>query len=602
MRECTKPGNIQSTTMRLKPLFSLWSVPLYSLIFLITFAIFSLTPAHAATVTAVVDRTRIGPDETIELTVSVTGGEGEVDMSPIRDFKVLSSGTGASIQIINGQMSKETNYAYRLIPLKQGRLVIPPLTVTVDNTTSQTAAIVVTVSPNMPEKAGAPDVFAEGIISNSSPYDGEPVVYTFRLYHAVQIANARFQKPEFAGFTAKELENSRKDYRTVKNGRDFNVTDISFLLVPVGPGQKTIDPTVLSCDLVMRQNVRRNPFGLLDDPFFGQNRLEPRIIRTEPLNIAVRALPSHDGKGTFSGLVGTFQIRSNVDKDTLKVGESATLSVTISGTGNILDAAAPDMAIPDAFRSYQDTPQETIQPGENGYSGEKVFRTALVPLKAGQYTLDPVELTYFDATAGQYQTLSTAPISVTVHPSGDGETVQSVSSPDLTVKPLKKTVEFTGRDILPLKEDMKALETQQAMSPVWFGVFLLVPGLLCLGIKMYLSRTTQTDDPASLMARRADQALADACRPDAPAETFLTCLSRSVISILLAKAGVRGESLTYAEAKTILLSIGFSEEDARAGASLLERIDSARFSGREMDSGSRERLLSETRELIRKLS
>ncbi|MGD9976176.1 MAG: hypothetical protein AB7S77_24220, partial [Desulfatirhabdiaceae bacterium] len=178
----------------------------------------------------------------------------------------------------------------------------------------------------------------------------------------------------------------------------------------------------------------------------------------------------------------------------------------------------------------------------------------------------------------------------------------SVSSPDSAITPIKKTVEFTGRDILPLKEDMKALETQQAMSPVWFGIFLLAPGLLCLGLKMYLSRTTQTDDPASLMARRADQALADACRPDAPAETFLTCLSRSVISILLAKAGIRGESLTYAEAKTILLSIGFSEEDSRAGTSLLERIDSARFSGREMDSGSRESLLSETRELIRKLS
>jgi hypothetical protein len=35
---------------------------------------------------------------------------------------------------------------------------------------------------------------------------------------------------------------------------------------------------------------------------------------------------------------------------------------------------------------------------------------------------------------------------------------------------------------------------------------------------------------------------------------------------------------------------------------LLERIDSARFSGQEMDSSRREALLTETRELVRKIS
>jgi hypothetical protein len=104
------------------------------------------------------------------------------------------------------------------------------------------------------------------------------------------------------------------------------------------------------------------------------------------------------------------------------------------------------------------------------------------------------------------------------------------------------------------------------------------------------------------MLQRADQALKDACKPDVSAEGFLTCLSRSLTSSLLAKAGVRGESLTYAEAETILLSKGFSEEDTRSVSHLLERIDSARFSGQEMDSISRETLLSETREQVKRIS
>jgi hypothetical protein len=86
------------------------------------------------------------------------------------------------------------------------------------------------------------------------------------------------------------------------------------------------------------------------------------------------------------------------------------------------------------------------------------------------------------------------------------------------------------------------------------------------------------------------------------AEGFLTCLSRSLTSILLARSGTRGEALTYAEANAILLSNGFSEEDADSVTRLLESIDSARFSGREMDSISRETLMSETREMVRKIS
>jgi hypothetical protein len=573
-------------------------------VFAAFFTVLSLCASSvpAAEIQAVVDRTRIEPGESLELTVSVKGGEGTVDISPIRDFKVTSSGTSTSVQIVNGRMTREVDYSYTLMPLKEGRLVIPPLTVVTDKTTQKTAEIVVTVNPKTPEKSGREDVFAVGNVSNSSPYEGEPIVYTFKLFNAVQIANARLQKPEFSGFTANEVENSRKTYRTVLNGRQYDVTELTILLVPVGAGPKTIDPGVLECDVVRRQNTRRSPFGMLDDPFFGRGRMEPRVIRTEPLSITVKPLPPFKAKGRFSGLVGAFQIQSQVDKTALNVGESVTLSVTISGTGNITDATAPEIAIPDAFKSYKDAPKENIKPDVNGYTGEILFRTALVPLKEGQYTLEPIALNFFDVSGGQYQTRLTAPISITVHPPREKDKIEVYSSPASEAKPLKKNVEFTGRDILPLKEDMNALETQKDMRAAWFWAFLLGPALLCLGVKVFLTFTTKKDDPSSLMAQRAEQALKDACKPDASAEVFLTCLSRSLISILLAKAGVKGESLTYAEAENILKSRGFSDEAAKSVTRLLERIDSARFSGQEMDSSRRKALLSETRELVRKIS
>lgn len=562
------------------------------------------TPAvQSAEIQAVVDRTHIGSGESVGLTVTVKGGEGTVDISPIRDFRMMSGGTSTRVQVINGRLSKEVNHTYTLIPLKEGRLVIPSLTVTVDNTPLKTAEIVVAVSPKTQVKTGSQDVFAEGAVSNSSPYDGEQIVYTFKLFNAAQIANARFQKPEFSGFTAKEVEKSQKTYRTVLNGREYNVTDLTILLIPIGAGTKTIDPAILECDLVQRQTTRKSPFGMLDDPFFGQGRLERRVIRTEPLKVAVKPLPPFEGTGQFSGLVGTFQIQSQLDKLMLNVGESATLSVIVSGTGNIMDASAPEISIPDAFKRYKDAPQEHIQHGMNGFTGEKIFRTALVPLTEGQYTLAPVALNYFDVSSGQYQTRMTDPVTISVHPSREKDSLEvHATSPSPESKPMKQNVEFTGRDILPLKEDMNALEIQKTMSMSRFWALLLAPALLCLAVKIHLMRSTKKEDPSGLMAQRADQALKDACRPDVSVEAFLTSLSRSLVSTLLSKAGVKGESLTYAEAESILRLRGFSQEIAGSATRLLARIDSARFSGQEMDLSSRESLLAETRELIRRIS
>jgi hypothetical protein len=603
MCDQTITGYTETTGRKESSVFYIRYRLFYYWIACVVFSMLSLsTSVHAAEAEAIVDRTRIGYGESIELTVTVKGAEGTVDTSPIRDFKMMSGGTSTSVQIVNGRMSREVNHTYTLIPLKEGRLVIPPLTVSTDDGTLKTAEIVVTISPKAEQKPGSENIFAECNVSTASPYEGEPIVYTFKLFSAVQIANARFQKPEFHGFTAKEVEKSQKNFRTVLNGREYNVTELTILLIPVGAGSKTIDPATLECDLLTRQPTRRSPFGMLDDPFFGQNRLERRVIRTEPVTVTVKPLPPFDSKGQFSGLVGTFQIQSHVDKTALSAGESATLSVTVSGTGNILDAAAPEILLPDALKSYKDTPQENIQASGNGYSGEKVFRTALVPLKEGDYTLPPIALNFFDVSSGRYQTRLTDPISINVQPSKDkDDTAIYSNTPTPEFKPQKKQVEFTGRDILPLKEDMSTLKTQQTMSPFQFWVFLLGPALLCLGMKIYLTRTTIKDDPASIMAQRADQALKDACKPDMSAEGFLTCLSRSLTSILLARSGTRGESLTYAEAKAILLSNGFSKDDADSVIRLLESIDSARFSGRELDSIIRETLLSETREMVRKI-
>jgi len=70
----------------------------------------------------------------------------------------------------------------------------------------------------------------------------------------------------------------------------------------------------------------------------------------------------------------------------------------------------------------------------------------------------------------------------------------------------------------------------------------------------------------------------------------------------LSKAGVIGESLTYAEAREILKLKGYSQEIIEQAARLLEKIESAKFSGLGNNKESGKELLLETRQMLRRLS
>ncbi len=559
--------------------------------------------AMSGEVRAFVDRTNATLGESLQLTVSIRGAGGDVDISPIQDFKVISRGTSTNYEMINGRTSWEMSYNYTLIPLKDGRLLIPRLGVNTEGEIRYTKEIIVEILKRGEGKAGDRDLFVEAQVSNPNPYEGESFVYTFKFYTAAQIARgANFQKPAFSGFTSKNIE-GEKTYQSVVAGRGYTVSELSYILVPIGPGEKIIEPAVLECNVVRSRSRSGGAFdSFFSDPFFGRTSLEPKVLRTESLKVNVKALPPYNGNAKFSGLVGRFDIQAKVENNRLKVGDSTTLSLIIQGTGNIMDAEDPEIKVPqESFKVYKDTPEESIQTGANGFSGKKVFRTAIVPVKAGNYSLDPIRIAYFDVSKGQYETRTTRPVSLMVSPSGEKDKAEVFSAP-LPDGSVKKKVEFTGRDILPLKESLDALENRRALAPARFALFLLIPAFLFLAVRTLLIINRKSDDPARVMAERAEKALKSACSPEASGEEFLSCLYRSLISIIFSKAGTKGESLTYTEAADILRSCGYSDEIAKQAAALLEKIESAKFGGGTMDKIFKENLVSETKEIVRSLS
>ncbi len=560
----------------------------------------SLPQVQAAVdVTAQVDRTVVSPGESLQMQVKVSGGSGDVDLSPIKDFKVRSLGSSSNVQFINGQMSKEVSYNYLLIPRENGRLTIPSLTVSVDGQAYRTEAISITASdrhqPGAAHHPQSKDVWVTAEISEKKPFIGQQITYTFRFYRAVPIDEANFKAPSFKGFSANEVDD-RYAYRKVINGREYAVTEVYIILTPHEAGDWTIDPAVVNVGVIRRRLGRsRSPF----EDFFNRGVVEPRVLQTKPINVTVRPLPELSPPMKFSGLVGQFEISAETEATHLAVGDSATLTITLQGKGNITDAQHPELSLPTAFKSYADNPEDEVAVDRDGTRGKRIFRTALVPVEPGRYFIEPVEVTYFDVEIENYLTLRTQLPPLTIVPKADPD------SAPLTVTPgalpmFKKKVAFTGRDILPPKESLAAIEPHPSLTWPYFLLLLAAPAFLCAAVT--LSQRVRRPDTSSsaIMKSKARKALKRA--PSCTGEAFLTSLYQALTAAIFAAAERRGEALTWKEAETLLLEHDFTKEDAADAAKLLAEIESTKFSGMTLKQDRYGSLLDQTRTMVRKLT
>ncbi len=117
---------------------------------MLTLLMFPFSVLAQAPLTAQVDRDTIAASEQVTLTVSVFGDLFNIPtpkLPAMTDFKVAGTSTSTQIQLINGELSSQGNFIFRLEPLNEGQLLIPPITVKIDGQTYETEPISVQVLP-----------------------------------------------------------------------------------------------------------------------------------------------------------------------------------------------------------------------------------------------------------------------------------------------------------------------------------------------------------------------------------------------------------------------------------------------------------------------
>ncbi len=396
--------------------------------------------------------------------------------------------SSSSIQIINGKMSQSTqlSFTFLVMATQPGEINIPPATITVDGKTYKSNPLKITVvqSGNSTAKTNTAtggnsqvngnqtpgesttvsengllkndDLYIKAFISNRHPYLGEQTIITYRIYTKVPVSDITVKKlSSFPGFWTKDLMDDNqnlKQSRKIINGQEYVVADIRQLaLFPQKTGKLTIEPMELECTAQVRVKTKRrrsyDPFDdFFNDPFFNNNVKNVKtILKSNPVTINVKPLPDENKPVNFNGAVGQFTFASKIDRTKLKANEALTLTITISGQGNIELVEPPKVQFPPDFETYDPKVTTRIRTNSGGISGYKKIEYLAIPRNPGDFTIPPVQFSFFNPKDEKYYTYSSDEYKIHVEKgTGGGSGVIYSSS-------AQEDIHYIGKDIHHIK-------------------------------------------------------------------------------------------------------------------------------------------------------
>ncbi|HSA59760.1 MAG TPA: BatD family protein [bacterium] len=563
-----------------------------------------------------VDRTTASPGEPITAQVTVSGltSPPQPVLKNADAFEIRPLGTSSQIQIVNGRYSASKTFQFQLMPRNAGEFTIGPAEITVGGKTYQSGTVTLTVAkgaqaPATPQEAGDRMAFVTAEVSETNPYVHQQIVYTFRFYSRVPLRGSELKAPDFSGFQKEQLGDVRHTQKVI-NGQTWDVNEIRWALFPVAPGETEIGPTEVDADLLLPS--RRGPFR---DPFFGEDPLfgndpffngmfqpaQRRRFSADPIAVNVRPLPSEGRPGDFAGFVGTPRLSAQLSARDVEVGESATLTLSVQGNGDIRDVPAPRLDGGSDFKTYDDEPSFKSATGNQGLEGTKTFKKAIVPLRTGEMTLPPFRLSYFDPKTGQYQTVATDPIPIHVRPSSHPESTNLPISGGSETK--KQEVTVLAHDLMPIDRGLSALGFQD-VSPKMRSAFLLAAFVPFLGFLIAWQWRRRLDrirsDSGFLKRERASKTAWQGVRNlgRATDREFPERAAHILRGFLGDKAGIDGGSLTPADVHARLEPLHVSRETRDAVRRFLEECDEALYGGQPVTAEFRKRLAEELGKLV----
>ncbi|MBN1300546.1 MAG: BatD family protein [Melioribacteraceae bacterium] len=447
---------------------------------------------------ASVDKTTVGQNERFQVYFEFSGSDIN-SLSNFRNpsfngFKVLSGpNQSTNMQIINGQVSASLTYTYVVAATEIGEFTIGSASIESKGTEYKTDPIKIKVvqGTTQPQQQStdesvsfeeiAKNLFIRAEADKNTAYKGEQVTVTYKLFSALNISSPQITKlPQYKGFWAEELEsvNNLQWQIEMYNGRRYRVALLKRVaLFPTQSGELSVTPFELTIPvIVQRKRQSRDIFDeFFNDSFFGRRQSVDFPAESNTLKINVRELPEDGKPESFNGAVGDLDFSAKLDKTEGSTNEPITITVSLSGKGNIKLLDVPKLNLPPGFEQYEPKTTENIT-RKNIVSGIKTAEYLIVPRVPGTKQIPSIEFSYFNPATKKYITKRSSPYTLNIR-RGESDIQSSVSG-------------FSKEDIKLLSEDVRFIKTSDfnlqkidktRLVKSWFWISLVIPFIAFIG-------------------------------------------------------------------------------------------------------------------------
>jgi len=384
----------------------------------------------AVTCRAEVNRATVARGEDVVLVVTAQGDIGwspSFQLPEMPGVRIYGGGTNQSMTVVNGQSQVMVSRTFYLRVETDTGFTIGPVRINSAAGPCQTEPIAIKVvaagtappadTGNRVQRSGAgrapapdaggEDVFVTLTVDKPDVWVGQQVVLSFQYWRRIQPwSNPSYEAPRTEGFWREDLGTER-NFRQTYRGQAYNVTEIRYALFPTRAGSLQIEPASLSF-----------PEDLFDRFFNSRQQAPgPRVLRTRPVTVKVRELPTARPAG-FSGIVGTkCDISSAVDRQTVPRGDAIGLKLSLETDGFLKGFSGLIVTEPEGTRLHDASENYATVPQDERLLGRLAVEKVLVTTREGTVRVPQVEVVWFDVAKGAFRSTRTSAHDVVVTPS-----------------------------------------------------------------------------------------------------------------------------------------------------------------------------------------
>jgi len=357
------------------------------------------------------------------------------------------------------------------------------------------------------------DLFIKVVVDKSKVHVGEQITTSYKLYSRIPMQVGISKLPSLNGFWTQDFDipKQAKPTEEVFDGKKYQVFLLKkSALFPQQTGTLELDPAEAKGVARIVQQVKSklsDIFGgslMMNDPFFNNNFFNTLAykdvqvnIKSEPVKITVTALPDKNKPADFGGAVGNFTITDKIDKQEITTDDVATLTMNISGSGNLKLIEAPKLNLPNGLNTYDPVITDTITGRSTTISGSKIISYVISPHTPGDYDIPAINFSYFNPQTGEYVTEHTQPFKLHVIPGKHYAPAQTDNN-NLALKDIHDIVKQPLVKILPQSKPLLFTGTYWSMYAF--------PVLTFIGLLVWKRREEElSKDTTLLRSRRANK-------------------------------------------------------------------------------------------------